>query len=545
MTKEQLCLLMNLTVFAPAVGIPLLLMMKQSAAKYIALIASFIPFVLSLILLSGYLGISGTPEENGFILYSSFKWLNMPGMDINFTTGLDGISIHLLWLTTLIFPISIYFSWRSIDTYEKPYYALLLLLEVGVIGFFVSLDLLLFYVFFEMVLIPMYFIIGIWGGKDRIYASVKFFLYTLIGSLLMLIAIIYAGLHSNSDFVFTTDYHRILKAGFSPEVQTWLFLAFTLSFAIKVPMFPLHTWLPDAHVQAPTAGSVILAGVLLKMGTYGLVRFSLPLFPVAANQFADVMCILSVIGIIYGAMAAMVQTDIKKLVAYSSVSHMGFIVLGIFAFSKDAMSGAIIQMIGHGISTGALFLLVGMIYDRRHTREIKDYQGIAKQVPVFTLLFMITVFSSVGLPGLNGFIGEFLVLIGTGAQEGTRVYAFFAATGVIIAAVYLLWMFRRVMFGELDKEANKKLVDLNRHEVGLLMPLIALMFIMGLYATPFLKEINRSSDPLVQYVLEKNGLVLPTVAPAPQPGQPVPAGPQIQQIPVNPNQETGHEGHNH
>lgn len=530
MTKEQLCILMNLMVIAPAIGVPLVLLVKNESAKIVAFIASLLPFAMSLYLLVQYYGISATPDANGMVLYSSYKWLNLPGMDVNFTTGLDGISIHLIWLTTLIFPISIYFSWNSIDKYEKAFYALLLVLEVGVIGFFVSLDLLLFYLFFEMVLIPMYFIIGIWGGKDRIYASLKFFLYTLIGSLLMLVAIIYAGLHTGSGYNFTTDYHRILHAAYSPEVQTWLFLAFTLSFAVKVPMFPLHTWLPDAHVQAPTAGSVILASVLLKMGTYGLVRFSVPLFPEAAHSFAGIMCALGVIGIIYGAMAAMVQTDIKKLVAYSSVSHMGFIVLGIFAFNKDAMSGAIIQMIAHGISTGALFLLVGMIYDRRHTREIKDYQGIAKQMPIFTLMFMITIFSSVGLPGLNGFIGEFLVILGAGSStEISKGFAFFAATGVIIAAVYLLWMFRRVMFGALDKEENRKLVDLNGREVALLMPLIILMFVMGLYATPFLKEINRSSDKVVEYVLTKNGVMspaIPTATPTTTPSVPQPV--QIQ-----------------
>lgn len=517
MTKEQLSILMNLMVIAPAIGLPLVLFLKKETAKVVALLSSLIPFVMSIYLLVQYYALAGTPDDHGFVLFSSYKWLNLPGMDINFTTGLDGISVHLIWLTTLIFPISIYFSWNSIDKYEKPFYALLLLLEVGVIGFFVSLDLLLFYLFFEMVLIPMYFIIGIWGGKDRVYASLKFFLYTLIGSLLMLVAIIYAGLHTHSGYFFTTDYHRILNAAYSPEVQTWLFLAFTVSFAIKVPMFPLHTWLPDAHVQAPTAGSVILAAVLLKMGTYGLMRFSLPLFPEAAHDFAGIMCGLGVAGIIYGAMAAMVQTDIKKLVAYSSVSHMGFIVLGIFAFNKDAMSGAVMQMINHGVSTGALFLLVGMIYDRRHTREIKDYQGLAKVVPVFTLLFMITIFSSVGLPGLNGFIGEFLVLMGAGSStEISKVFAFFAATGVIIAAVYLLWMFRRVMFGELDKEENRKLTDLTGREVGLMMPLIILMFVMGLYATPFLKEINHSSDKIVEYVLTKNGVMAPVnpVAPA-------------------------------
>lgn len=543
MTKDLLPLLMNLMIFAPIIGVPMILVSRKEMAKYWAFGTSLIPLALSLVLLVQYLANSATPDASGMVIFSSYKWLNLPGFDVNFTTGMDGVSVHMIWLTTLTFAISIFFSWGSVDKYEKPYYALLLILEIGVLGFFLSLDMLLFYVFFEMVLIPMYFIIGIWGGKDRIYASLKFFLYTLVGSLLMLIAIIYIGIHASTQFSFTTDYFRILQSGFPIEVQKWLFIAFALSFAVKVPMFPVHTWLPDAHVQAPTAGSVILAAVLLKMGTYGLIRFCLPLFPEASFAFANIFSILGVIGIIYGAMAAMVQTDVKKLVAYSSVSHMGFIVLGIFSMTKEGMSGAIIQMIGHGISTGALFLLVGMIYDRRHTREIKDFQGIAKQMPVFTLLFMITTFSSVGLPGLNGFIGEFLILMGAGASTViSKSLAFFAATGVIIAAVYLLWMFRRVMFGELDKKENQALVDLNRNEVMLMMPLIALMFWMGLYATPFLKEVNLSSDKIVEFVQTKNGLISAN-KPAEQTPAPMPTQPQIQ-IPAQPqNIQVQPQGH--
>ncbi len=534
MSKELLTTLMNVMIFAPMIGVPLILAMKKESAKYVAFLVSLIPFALSIILLVQYLATSANADATtGMVFFSSFKWITLPGFDVNFTTGMDGISVHLIWLTTLIFPISIYFSWASIEKYEKPYYALLLTLQVGVLGFFLALDMLLFYIFFEMVLIPMYFIIGIWGGKDRVYASLKFFLYTLIGSLLMLVAIIYAGIHADKAFVFTTDYYRILNANFPIEIQTWLFLAFAASFAVKVPLFPVHTWLPDAHVQAPTAGSVILAAVLLKMGTYGLVRFCLPLFPEAAHNWADVFCTLSVIGIIYGAMAAMVQTDVKKLVAYSSVSHMGFVVLGIFSFTKEGMSGAVIQMIGHGIATGALFLIVGMIYDRRHTREIKDFQGLAKQMPIFTLLFMITIFASVGLPGLNGFVGEFLIIMGAGSSLViSKAYAFFAATGVIIAAVYLLWMFRRMMFGQLDKKENQELKDLNGREVALLLPLIALMFWMGFAPNPFLKEINYSSDKIVEHVLEQNGII---AKPLSAPTVNTPALPQQMQIPANVN----------
>jgi len=356
-----------------------------------------------------------------------------------------------------------------------------------------------------MVLIPMYFLIGIWGGKERVYASVKFFLYTLVGSLLMLVAIIWLGFEAAKtapiNASFTTDYYHILNADIPLGAQTWLFLAFTLSFAIKVPLFPLHTWLPDAHTQAPTAGSVILAGVLLKMGTYGLVRFCLPFFPHAAVDFAPMMCALAVIGIIYGAMAAMVQKDVKKLVAYSSVSHLGFIVLGIFSFSETALDGAVVQMVNHGIATGGLFLLVGMIYDRRHTRMIADFGGLARQMPIFTLFFIITILASVGLPGLNGFIGEFMVLIGSfGSFVVSSFWAVLATTGVIIAAVYLLWMFRRVMFGPLDKEENKALIDLNGREIAVMIPLVILMFWLGFNSKPILKEIDNGSKIVLEQV---------------------------------------------
>lgn len=513
--KDTLALIMNVMIFAPLAGVPLILALGRGSAKYIALVASLIPFVLSLILYAGYLNFStlDATTADGYVIDSAYRWFGekLPSgewvsrFDINYLTGIDGISVFLVLLTTFIFPISILFSWGSVNSREVGYYSLLLILEAGVTGVFLSLDLILFYVFFEMVLIPMYFLIGIWGGKDKIYASIKFFLYTLIGSLLMLICILYlgyyAGLEVNGGY-FTSDLLKISQVQIPADVQWWLFAGFALSFAIKVPLFPLHTWLPDAHVQAPTAGSVILAAVLLKMGTYGLVRFCLPLFPIASVEFAPLMCLLGTIGIIYGAMASMVQTDIKKLVAYSSVSHLGFIVLGIFSFTEEAMSGAIIQMINHGISTGALFLIIGMIYDRRHTREIKDFQGIAKVVPVFTVFFMITTFSSIGLPGLNGFVGEFLILLGSFSSDVVSpVYAVLGTTGVIIAAVYMLWMFRRVMFGTLDKEENKSLTDLNSREIGILIPLVVLMFYIGFHATPMLKEIGKSSDRVVEKVL--------------------------------------------
>ncbi|MEM6268316.1 MAG: NADH-quinone oxidoreductase subunit M [Bacteroidota bacterium] len=520
MSAETANLLMNLMIVAPLIGVPLILMADKKQAKVMALVASAIPLVLSALVYVYYLDhatletaslIVDKPnaDYNNFVLFSVGDWFTIPGIDIKLMTGLDGISIYLLLLTTFLFPLTIYFSWGSVTKLEKSYYILLLILEVGVIGFFLALDLVLFYIFFEMVLIPMYFLIGIWGGKERIYASIKFFLYTLVGSLLMLIAIIWAGVNAvgeantlypeAANIVFTTDYLAILRTSFAADVQNWLFLAFAVSFAIKVPLFPLHTWLPDAHTQAPTAGSVILAGVLLKMGTYGLVRFCLPFFPEASAYFAPLMCGFAVVGIIYGGMAAMVQTDVKRLVAYSSVSHLGFIVLGIFSFTPEALDGAVIQMVNHGITTGGLFLMVGMIYDRRHTRMIADFQGLAKQVPIFTLFFMITVLASVGLPGLNGFVGEFMVLIGSFASSVVSDWwAVGAASGVIVAAVYLLWMFRRVMFGPLDKDENRKLTDMNTSEVIVMVPLVLLMFWLGFNSGPWLKQIDASSKVILK-----------------------------------------------
>lgn len=506
MTPE---LLVNLVLFVPALGALLLLFAPKGLAKTGALIVSLIPFVLSLVLYAQYRAIPADAFQNGYALYFEHSWI--AGYDISYILGIDGISIYLVLLTTLLFPISIWFSFGSVSENEKAYYLLLLLLETGVMGVFLSLDVFLFYVFFEVGLIPMYFLIGLWGGKERVYAALKFFLYTLFGSLLMLIAILWLGNYAGdvvNNGVFTTSLQKVLAAlEMQPlplGTESLLFWAFALSFLIKVPAFPVHTWLPAAHVQAPTAGSVILAGILLKMGTYALIRFNLPLFPAASMEYTSVMAFLGLVGIIYGAMAAMVQTDIKKLVAYSSVAHMGFILMGIFSFQAEAVSGAVLQMINHGISTGALFLIVGMIYDRRHTREIADFQGIATQMPVFTFFFMLATLSSIGLPGLNGFVGEFLILLGSFASTAfSNVYAVLGATGVIIAAVYMLWMFRRVMFGPLDKEPNKQLKDLNMREVLVLMPLVILMFWIGLYATPFLAEIGTSSDVLVEALNNK------------------------------------------
>lgn len=509
-------LLLNILIFLPVLGAPLILALKKESAKYVAMGASLLPFILSIVIYLGYLSYGSRDLEAGnYVFQKAYHWFGtmdatgwVTRYDVKFMTGVDGISIYLVLLTTLLFPLSIWFSWSSITQHEKAYYALLLLLEAGVLGVFVSLDLVLFYIFFEVGLIPMYFLIGIWGGKDRIYAAVKFFLYTLVGSFLMLIAILYIGYEAGNAVnggIFTTDLLKLASYKIPADVQLWLFLGFFSSFAIKVPLFPVHTWLPDAHVQAPTAGSVILAGILLKMGTYGIVRFCLPLFPDASMQLAPVMAGLGLVGVIYGAMAAMVQTDIKKLVAYSSVAHMGFVVMGIFAMTEEALSGAVLQMINHGISTPALFLLIGMIYDKTHTREIADYQGIAKKVPIFTLFFIISTLSSVGLPGLNGFVGEFLILLGSFKSPAFhKSITIFATTGVIIAAVYMLWMCRRVLFGEFDPETYKKmdhLEDIGSREVAILMPLVVLMFVIGFYATPFLKQIGKSTDPMVAQLI--------------------------------------------
>jgi NADH-quinone oxidoreductase subunit M len=423
--------------------------------------------------------------------------------DVKYYVGIDGLNLLLVLLTTLLGPIVVLSSWTYIEKNEPGYYSLLLLLQTGITGVFVSFDLFLFYIFFELTLIPMYFIIGIWGGEDRIYAAVKFVLYTLVGSLLMLVAILFLGYEAGAAVnqgVFTTDWYTLLEYTVPLEQQGWLFGLFALSFAIKVPLFPLHTWLPDAHVQAPTGGSVILAGVLLKMGTYGLVRFCLPLFPNAAQEYAVLFAVLAVIGIIYAALVARVQPDAKKLVAYSSVSHLGFVVLGIFAFTTEAMQGAVIQMVNHGISTGALFLLVGMLYERRHTRLMEDYGGLATSVPVLTTFMVFTVLASAGLPGLNGFVGEFLILLGAFKSTvlDSAVIVAFATSGVILAAVYLLYMVYRTFFGELTDDANAQMADVNMREFVLMAPLVVLMFVMGFFPTPFLKQ----TEPATQFLLE-------------------------------------------
>jgi len=493
--------LLNLTIFFPIIGLGLLLLVRnESAVKWIALVTTSLTFLLSLPLLSSFdIANSDLPQyitEGPRILES---------LDIKYLIGLDGLSILLFMLTTLFGPIVVLSSWTSVKKQTTGYYAMLLLLQTASMGVFAALDLVLFYIFFELSLIPMYFLIGIWGGSDRIRATLKFFIYTLVGSLLMLVGLIYLGYDAGlatGIYEFTADWRFISGEGYMPDLMTqfWLFLAFAFAFCIKVPLFPFHTWLPYAHTEAPTAGSVVLAAIMLKMGTYGLVRVNLTVFPNAFMEFAPWMALLAVIGVIYGALVAMVQKDVKKLVAYSSVSHLGFVVLGIFAMNTIAIQGAIIQMINHGLSTGALFLIVGMIYDRRHSRQIKDFGGIAKVVPVFAVMFMISTLASIGIPGLNGFIGEFLILIGSFQSElyAKPIYAIFAATGVILAAVYMLWMLQRVMFGPLEQEENKVLTDLNWREIGILVPLVIFMFWIGIRSADF----TQYSEKWVQSALE-------------------------------------------
>jgi NADH-quinone oxidoreductase subunit M len=467
---------------------------KDSHFRWIALAFSLVTFALSLFLLQG-------TGASGWSFVQDIPWIS--AIHAHYHVAVDGISLWLVLLTTLLVPISILSSWNAVEKRPLAFYAFLLLLESAMIGVFVSLDVLLFYFFFEASLVPMFFLIGIWGGERRIYAATKFFIYTAVGSLLML-----AGIITIYFFYQTFDYVQILDAmrqnPLPTRVEFLVFLSFALAFFIKVPLFPFHTWLPDAHTEAPTAGSVILAGVLLKMGTYGLMRFNLTLFPTSSHASAQVVIVLAVIGIIYGALVAMVQPDVKRLVAYSSVSHMGFVVLGLFSFTEQGMQGALYQMLNHGVSTGALFLIVGMIYERRHTRQISEFGGLASSMPWFSAFFVIASLSSIGLPFLNGFVGEFLIMLGTWLSNAIAhpwIATMFASTGVIWAAVYMLWMLQRVVFGPLKNPANARLRDLSAREIGLLVPLLILMLVMGVYPGMFLKR-STESVKVVQQRLE-------------------------------------------
>jgi NADH-quinone oxidoreductase subunit M len=489
--------ILTIVAFTPAVGALLLLFYNREHTRSIrsfALVITILTFIFSLHLIAHF-----DSSNPNFQFAINIPW--MPSFGINYAMGIDGISVFLIILTTLLSPLAILASW-SVHDRMKEYFIFMLLLETGMIGVFASLDLFLFYVFWEIMLIPMYFLIGVWGGERRIYAAMKFVLYTMIGSVLMLVAIIALYfMHGDATGTFTFSYPQIqtaISSGrmiLSPAIEQWLFLAFFLAFAVKVPLFPFHTWLPDAHVEAPTAGSVLLAGVLLKMGTYGLLRFNLPLFPHVSHLFAPLISLLAVVGIVYGALVAMVQPDMKKLVAYSSVSHLGFIVLGIFSFTTQGTEGAVYQMLNHGVSTGALFMIVGMIYDRRHTRQIDEFGGLANRMPVYAAFFLIVTLSSIGLPGLNGFVGEFLILLGT--FGASRARAAVAATGVILSAVYMLWMYQRVVWGEIKNERNASLMDIGGRERLMLVPLVIVMVWMGVYSNSFLRPMDSSVAKLM------------------------------------------------
>jgi NADH-quinone oxidoreductase subunit M len=451
-------------------------------------------FVVSLHLLTG--------DYSGAEYQFAAAYPLVESLGIAYRVGVDGISLWLVLLTTFVTPIALYASWTSVSTKVKEFALCFLFLESFMVGAFVVLDLFVFYVFWELMLVPMYLIIGIWGGVDRIYASVKFFLYTMVGSLLMFVAILYVVFaYHDVAGVYTFDISALRALVLSRPEQLFLFSAFALAFAIKVPMFPFHTWLPDAHVQAPTGGSVILAAVLLKMGTYGFIRFAMPLFPLASHMVAPTLAVLAVIGIIYGAYCAWVQKDVKKLVAYSSVSHLGFVMLGIFSATRQGVSGAVLQMVNHGISTGALFLLVGVIYERRHTRLLSEFGGLAKVMPLYTLLFVIVAMSSVGLPGTNGFIGEFMILSGTFVSDKLPTpffFTLFAATGVILAAVYMLHATLRMFWGPNDNPENQELADVGRREFTALAPLVALVFVLGLFPGLFLDKMNPSVEAFLR-----------------------------------------------
>ncbi|MFZ5519498.1 MAG: complex I subunit 4 family protein [Candidatus Zhuqueibacterota bacterium] len=475
--------------------------LEKSAASiygWIALIVSSIAMIVSFVMLAGF-----DSATAGYQFVENIAWI--PQFGLNYHVGVDGISILIIMLTTIMMPFTVLSSYKYIQKRKKEYYIWLLFLETTMLGALIALNLFIFYIFWELMLIPMFFLIGIWGGQRRIYATVKFVLFTVVGSLMMLAGIIYLAILAKDQFgAFTFEFDKILQLHISPEAQLWLFAAFALAFAIKVPMFPFHTWLPDAHVEAPTAGSVILAGVLLKMGGYGFVRLGIPLFSDAAMKAAPLMQLLAVIGIVYGACLALAQSDLKKLVAYSSISHLGYVMLGLFAMTPEAVEGAILQMVNHGVSTGALFLLVGMIYERRHTREIADFGGLAYRIPVLSVAFMIITLSSVALPGTNGFVGEFLILLGSfksawafysiNHETFRLILMVFATSGVILGAYYMLWMVQRVFFGPLKNEKNKDLKDLSFREMIVLLPFIIAVFWIGLYPKTCLDKMHTSVE---------------------------------------------------
>ena len=514
----------------------------------IGLTFTIITFLVSLLCLRFF-----NAKADGFQLVLDVEWI--PGLGAHFKVGVDGISLFLVLLTTFLMPLTLFATTKSIEKHVREFIACMLVLEAGMLGAFVSLDVFLFYVFWEVMLIPMYLLIGIWGGQRRLYASIKFVIYTMVGSLLMLVAIFYVYVqYANVTGVYTTDLEKLMEVSLPYGAQTWCFAAFGLAFAIKVPLFPLHTWLPDAHVEAPTAGSVILAGVLLKFGVYGFLRWAMPLFPHGAAVWAPTIAVLAVIGIIYGAFVAFAQDDVKKLVAYSSVSHLGFCVLGIFCLTAYGISGSIYAMLSHGLTTSGLFLGIGVLYERRHTRRLAEYGGVWKRMPVFAGLYLIIVMGSAGLPALSGFVGEFLTIFGTFNAGDTfpaavphfipapRLLGALAATGVIFGAIYLLYMFQKVFFGKLDKEKNGSLKDLSGRELGVFIPLVIGIFLMGMFPRPLLQVMEPSVQKFIRdfgrRVAEPDGPAhiygsLPA-APAAKPGSSIPATPGTPPPPAAP-----------
>jgi NADH-quinone oxidoreductase subunit M len=509
--------LLTVILFLPLVGMTIMMFIPEAQGRnirYTALGFSLVTFALTLVMWAGF-----NPALPGLQMVQRWEWL--PTFGVSYFVGVDGVSVLLIVLTGFIMPVAIFASMASHifedRGREKIYYIFMMLLEWAMLGAFMVQDLIVFYIFFEITLVPMYFLIGIWGSEQRVYAAVKFFLYTLAGSVLMLLAILYVGNQAGT-FALPEIIARVqdgsLVFPFSGlfSTQSFLFLGFFIAMAIKVPLWPLHSWLPDAHVQAPTAGSVILAGVLLKLGTYGMIRILLPVFPEASIAWAPIIGVLAVIGIIYGAWVSYAQTDAKKLVAYSSVSHMGFIVLGIFALNTQGIQGAVLQMINHGISTGGLFLIVGMLYERRHTKALDAYGGIWKALPVFGAISLLVTMSSMGLPGLNGFIGEFTILLGTfGSDVLGFFFALFATLGVILAAVYMLYMFQKVFMGELDKEENKHLHPLNWQEYAALIPIVVVIILIGIYPAMFFAPMDSTVGQIVAQVSQ----FVTTIAQAP------------------------------
>ena len=495
--------ILTILLFTPVVGVFVLSLMPASnkfALRTFTLGVAGIAFIISLMLLIGF---DTSTHKMQFV--ERIPWI--PELGVAYVLGVDGMSLLLLMLTTFIAVISVLCSWSAVGDRIKGYMACILIMEAGMIGVFVSLDLVLFFLFWEIGLVPMYLLIGIWGGDRKLYATIKFFLYTIFGSIFMLVgilAIYYA--HGNATGIFTFNLLKLYEVTYPHDLQWWVFLAFFLGFAIKVPIFPFHTWLPDAHVEAPTAGSVILAGVLLKMGTYAFLRFNLPLLPSASIAFAPFIFALAIVGIIYGAFLAMAQTDLKKLVAYSSISHLGFVMAGIFAMNRQGIDGGILQMVNHGISTGALFVLVGIIYERRHSRLIEDFGGLAKVMPIFAAFLMVVVFSSIGLPGTNGFIGEVLILIGV--FKSNMPAAIMATTGIVLGAVYMLRMYQRVIYGEIKHSENDALQDLNIREILTLIPVIILIVWIGIYPKPFLKLTSASTTHLIEVVKSKHSQIV-------------------------------------